>query len=165
MKRLYATTDAVEVEVLRALLRDRGIESSLDNEGGATLALGLPTGAVPLGINVADEDAAAAAEALAGHFEKQQAADTEDDPEAPAPLSSEESEAFERRVRRGRPRLRFWLAFFWLLPAAVAALVRAAEGDWTAAMLAAGAVLALIAVGWTIHLLAESRVKKKEPAP
>jgi len=52
VKRLYATTDLTEAELLRALLRDQGIESSLDNSAGAALAVGLPTAAVPIGINV-----------------------------------------------------------------------------------------------------------------
>lgn len=71
MKRLYATTDPIEAELLRVYLRDEGIETTLDNEGGAAYAIGLPTGAVPLGINVADEDAPAAAEALGRYFEKE----------------------------------------------------------------------------------------------
>lgn len=165
MKRLYATTDPIEAELIRALLRDRGIESDLDNEGGASLAVGLPTGAVPLGINVSDEDAAAAAETLAAHFEKQQAQETEDDPDAPAPLSEAESADFERKVRRSGSRMRYWLVFFYLLPGAIGALVGAALGNWKGAALAAGGVGGLIALGWFLNLLTESQVKQKEPAP
>jgi hypothetical protein len=46
VKRLYATIDLTEAEILRALLRDQGIESALDNEGGAALAVGVPSAAV-----------------------------------------------------------------------------------------------------------------------
>lgn len=55
MKRLYATTDPAEAAALRALLRDAGIESTLDPDGG---------------ILVSNENAAAGAEALAAHFER-----------------------------------------------------------------------------------------------
>ena len=64
MKRLYGTTDPAEAEILRALLRDAGIESTLDEDGG---------------IHVSNEHAAAGAEALAAHFERQ-----EGGPSAPA---------------------------------------------------------------------------------
>jgi hypothetical protein len=84
MKRLYATTDPTEAELLRAYLRDEGIESMLDNEGGAAYAVGLPTGAVPLGINVSDQDAPAAAEALGRYFEKEMGP-SERAPSEPAP--------------------------------------------------------------------------------
>jgi len=64
MKRLYGTTDPAEAAILRALLRDAGIESTLDEDGG---------------IHVSNENAAAGAEALAAHFERQ-----EGGPSAPA---------------------------------------------------------------------------------
>ena len=64
MKRLYGTTDPAEAAILRALLRNAGIESTLDEDGG---------------IHVSNEHAAAGAEALAGHFERQ-----EGGPAAPA---------------------------------------------------------------------------------
>lgn len=58
MKRLYATTDPTEAELLRALLRDAGID-------------------------VADQDAPAAAELLAAHFEKQDAGEAGPKPAGP----------------------------------------------------------------------------------
>ena len=57
MKRLYGTTDPAEAQILRTLLRDAGIESTLDEDGG---------------IHVSSEQAAAGAEALAAHFERQE---------------------------------------------------------------------------------------------
>jgi hypothetical protein len=95
MKRLYATADLTEAELLRALLRDQGIESSLDNTGGDVLAVGLPTAAAPIGINVSDEHAPAAEEALARHFEKKDTEELEADPGAPPALTPEESACFK----------------------------------------------------------------------
>ena len=50
-----------EAEILRTLLRDAGIESTLDEDGG---------------IHVSSEHAAAGAEALAAHFERQEGGPT-----------------------------------------------------------------------------------------
>lgn len=160
MKRLYGTTDPIEAELLRALLRDAGIESTLDNQNGAAYAIGLPTSVSPLGIDVSDEDAPAAADVLARHFEKRQAEDLEADPEAPTPLSDEEAAGFEDLIRRGAPRRRFYLAFFYLLPGVVTALVFAYLGQWLAAGIAGGAVLGLVAFAAIVDALA-----KKKPAP
>jgi len=160
MKRLYGTTDPIEAELLRALLRDAGIESTLDNQNGAAYAIGLPTSISTLGINIKDEDAEAAVDILARHFEKKQAEDLEDDPDAPPPLSDEESARFEEQVRRGAPRRRFYLAFFYLLPGAFTALVFALLGRWTAARISVGAVMGVIAFAWFVDLLA-----RKKPAP
>lgn len=164
MKRLYATTDPAEAELLRALLRDAGIESTLDNEYGAPYAIGLPTAAVPLGINVGDSDAAQAAEILAGHFEKTEPADLVPDPDAPPPPSTEESAAFEERVHRNSAKWRFRLALVYLLPGAITALVLAFLGEWTGAAFSGGATAGLIALGWFVQLLLESRSEKNGPA-
>jgi hypothetical protein len=163
MKRLYATTDPAEAQILRALLRDAGIETSLDNEGGADYAIGLPTSVAPLGLNVSDEDAAAAAEILAAHFEKLPLP-MEDDPEAPEPLSLEESASFEAKVRAKRPRGRFWLAFFLLLPTTVAAVVCALRGEWTIAAIAAGMLVGILALGIGFETMIWPRLKRKGPA-
>ena len=163
MKRLYATTDPTEAEILRALLRDAGIESTLDNEGGAAYAVGLPTGAVPLGINVGDQDAASAAEVLAAHFEKQTV--MEDDPEAPPPLSPEESAQFEEKVRRDSARMRRRLAQFFLILGALSGLVGASIGSWEAALIGAGSSVGLVALVWFVSLLAEPDHKENGSAP
>ena len=163
MKRLYATTDPTEAEILRALLRDAGIESTLDNEGGAAYAVGLPTGAVPLGINVIDADAAAAAEVLAAHFEKQTV--MEDDPEAPPPLTPEESAQFEEKVRRDSAKMRRRLGQFFLLLAGVSGGAGASTGSWQAALIGAGSVIGLVALVWFVSLLAEPDGKENGSAP
>lgn len=153
MKRLYATTDLAEAQILRALLRDAGIESSLDNEAGAAFAIGLPTSAAPLGINVSDEDAAAAAEVLAAHFEKQTV--MEDDPEAPPPLTPEESAAFDEKVRRGRPRRRWWMALLLLLFPGAAGTILASWGARDALLITLAAAGACLATVWFVNLLGE----------
>jgi hypothetical protein len=162
MKRLYATTDPAEAEILRALLRDAGIESTLDNEGAAAYAVGLPTGAVPLGINVVDGDAAAAAEVLAAHFQGQTV--MEDDPEAPPPIPPEESARFEEKVRRDSARMRRRLAQFFLLLGALSGLAGASVGSWQGALFVGGACFGLIALVWFVSLLAEPDEKGKGPA-
>ena len=164
MKRLYATTDPTEAKILRALLRDAGIETTIDNEGGADYIGGLPISAVPLGINVGEEDAAAAAEILAAHFEKHPFP-MDDDPEAPEPLSAEESASFEAKVRESKPRGRFWLAFVLLLPTAVAALSYTLAGKWAGAAVFGGMLVGTIAMGIGFETLIWPRLKRKGPAP
>jgi hypothetical protein len=163
MKRLYATTDPTEAEILRALLRDAGIESTLDNEGGAAYAVGLPTGAVPLGITVADGDAAAGAEVLAAHFEKQTV--MEDDPEAPPPPTPEESARFEEKVRRDSAKMRRRLAQFFLILGALSGLAGASVGSWEGALVVGGSCVGLVALVWFVSLLAEPDGREKGPAP
>ncbi len=165
MKRLYGTTDLTEAELIRAHLRDAGIESSLDNQHGAFSAIGLPTAASPIGIYVRDEDAAEAAEILALHFEKKQEEEGEPDPEAPSPLTAEESASFEERVRRGKPRRRFWLAFFWMLPGLVAMVCYALAEMWPMAVAALIGNLLFVGLVWLINALAGLGRKAKEPAP
>jgi hypothetical protein len=145
MKRLYATTDEIEAEVLRALLRDGGIESTLDDDGG---------------IDVRDEDAPAAVEILAAHFEKQDVGEV--DPDAPPPLSPEESAVFEEGIQRKRFRARLWMASFYLLPAGVWVVVVAFTEDTRTALMAAGALGGLVAFVWIVNLLLE---KQKGSAP
>ena len=70
MKRLYGTTDPAEAEDICILLRAKGIEPNLDRGDG--------TG--PIDIQVRDEDAAGAAEALARHFELQDPGASADPP-------------------------------------------------------------------------------------
>lgn len=163
MKRLYATTDPAEAEILRALLRDAGIESRLDNSGAADYAIGLPTSVTPLGITVSDEDAAPAAEILAAHFEKHPLP-TEDDPEAPEPMSLDETATFEAKVRSGKSKGRFWLAFFLLLPTAVAALSFALQGEWGRAAAAVGLLAGIVALAVGFESMVWPRLKRKEPA-
>ena len=163
MKRLYATTDQTEAELIRAHLRDAGIESSIDNQLGAAYAIGLPTSASPLGIYVRDEDAAEAAEILALHFEKKDDAG-EADPDAPPPLSPEESAQFEEKVRKGKPRRRFWLAFVWLLPGILGMICYALAGLWALALVSLGANVGLLGLLWLVNAIAGSQRKRNEPA-
>jgi hypothetical protein len=163
MKRLYATTDPTEAQVLRALLRDAGIETTIDNEGGADYAIGLPTSISPLGLNVSDEDAAAAAEILAAHFEKHPLP-MDDDPEAPEPLSAKESAAFEAKVRERKPRGRFWLAFVLLLPTGVGAVSAVIRGNSREAAVYIGALIGIVALGIGFETLIWPRLKRKGPA-
>lgn len=163
MKRLYSTTDPTEAEILRAMLRDAGIESTLDNEGGADYAIGMPISVSPLGIHVSDEDAATGAEILAAHFEKKPLA-TEDDPDAPPEMSLDESAVFEAKVRDGRSKGRFWLAFFLLLPTAVWAVSMLLSGNGIGAAVGAGVLIGAVGIGWLLHVLAKPAAQKKGPA-
>jgi hypothetical protein len=164
MKRLYATTDPTEAELISAHLRDAGIESSIDNQHGAAYAIGLPTSASPLGIYVRDEDAAEAAEILALHFEKK-IEEGEPDPDAPPPLTAEESARFEEKVQEGKPRRRFWLAFFYIAPAVLTVFCLMAAGRYEAAGVAALVVLGWLGILWAVNALAGKSRKRKEPAP
>jgi hypothetical protein len=164
MKRLYATTDPTEAELIRAHLRDAGIESSLDNQLGAAYAIGIPTSASPLGIYVRDEDAAEAAEILALHFEKKEETEGEPDPDAPPPLTAEEAAQFEEKVRKGKPRRRLWLALIWFLPNVAALLGFALSGQWAVAFVALVTLLCFVGILWAINALAGQARKEKEPA-
>jgi len=164
MKRLYATTDPTEAELIRAHLRDAGIESSLDNQLGAAYAIGIPTAASPLGIYVRDEDAAEAAEILALHFEKKDEEAGEPDPDAPPPLTPEESARFEEKVRRGKPRRRLWLVLIWFLPNAAALISSALSGKWAIAGVTSVTLICFVGVLWAINALAGLDRKNKEPA-
>ena len=164
MKLLYGTTDLTEAELIRAHLRDAGIESTLDNQHGAAYAIGLPTAAAPLAIYIRDEDAAEAAEILALHFEKK-VDDGEPDPDAPPPLTPEESAKFEEQVRKGKPRRRFWLAFVYFFPAVLGALCYALAGDLKFAVVLLVTVLGGLGILWAINELAGLGRKRKEPAP
>jgi len=159
VKRVYATTNPTEAELVRARLRDAGIESTLDNEGGAAYAIGLPTSVSPLGIDVADEDAAEAERILSSP-----ASEGEPDPDAPPPLSTEESAAFEEKVRRGNRRWGRWLVYVYFLPGFVLLVVATVRADLKAAAVVAGAMGGLLALGWWINLMVESRGKEKGPA-
>jgi len=159
MKRVYTTTDPTEAELIRARLRDAGIESFLDNQGGSQYAVGLPTSVSPLGIDVADEDAVEAAEILS-----RPAADGEADPEAPAPLSAEEDAAFKAKVHRGNRRWGRWFLGIYLLPGVVALLVCVVRQELMGALAVAGMMGGLLAVIWFVNMMAEGSVKKEGPA-
>jgi hypothetical protein len=154
MKSVYTTTDPIEAEVLRALLRDAGIESTLENGGGADFAIGMSTSAVPLGIGVVDEDAQEASDILARHFGRR-APEGPADPEAPEPLSEEESAAFEEKVRRGNRRWARWLVYVYFLPGAVFLIVLVVTGHFEGALMTAAGLASLLAVGWFVNLLLE----------
>ncbi len=57
MKAVYSTGDPAEAATLLAILRTRGIECFLENEGGAMYAMGIPSPAIPLVLSVPDGDA------------------------------------------------------------------------------------------------------------
>lgn len=155
MKRVYATVDPVEAEVLCALLRDAGIEPAMDD---ATMPL-LNTPAARA-IHVRDEDAAAAAEVLARHFEKNDL-NTEDDPEAPEPPRPDESANFEKQIARKkswrRPVLFHLGSAFWCLWI----YYYAQRGDAAKVGLGVGGLVLWLGV----DLVAGKLRKTKEPAP
>lgn len=139
MKRLYATIDAVEAEVLRALLRDRGIESALD-EGDDVNA-----------ILVRDEDAAAAAETLAEHFEK-----LEGGRETREPTAVEKKDRGPKSIL-SRAGCLFLCGGWGIIPFGLMWY----GATWQAAALIAGGILSLVAFVWILDLVAE----KKDPTP
>src|SRR5262249_4522858 len=75
VKKVYATTVIGQAEMLQVVLRNYGIESRLENEGGAQYAVGLPTAAVPIVIVVDDERAEEAARIIADEFKKPRPSD------------------------------------------------------------------------------------------
>lgn len=96
MKRVYATTDPIEAEVLRALLRDAGVESMLENRGSADFAIGMSTSAVPLGTGVSDEDAQEAVDILARHI-GHRPPEGPPDPRPPNPSARRRARSSRRR--------------------------------------------------------------------
>ena len=159
MKRIHTTTDPTEAELVRARLRDAGIESFLDNQGGAQYAVGLPTSVSPLGVDVADEDASEAADILS-----RPAAEGEPDPEAPEPLTLDETAAFQAAVEGRRSRWRRWFALVFFGPAVLMTAAWTVSGQWALASSGAIVVLGYLAFGGVIHLLATPAAKEKGPA-
>lgn len=159
MKRVWTTTDPTEAELIRARLRDAGIESLLDNQGGAQYAIGLPTSISPLGIDVADEDAAEAAELLS-HPE----AEGEPDPEAPEPQSLDETATFKAKVESRRSRWRLWFALVFLGPGILMTVAWTLSGQWALAAIGGTVVLGYLAFGGLMHLVAKPAAKEKRPA-
>jgi hypothetical protein len=139
MKRLYATADPTEAAILRSILREAGIESTLDEEDGA--------------IHVGNEDAPKAAEILAAHFEKQDPRDTG---------AAEESSLVKTRVRRSGSLTRVLAITVVLLPAATLAIMLGYNGDVEQALLMAGALGGMVAAVWIVNVMAE---KKDGSAP
>jgi hypothetical protein len=70
MKKVYSTTLIGQAEMLQMILRSRGIESRLENEGAAHYAVGLPSAAAPILIVVDDEDAEEAARVIAAEIQR-----------------------------------------------------------------------------------------------
>ncbi|HEX7896263.1 MAG TPA: DUF2007 domain-containing protein [Planctomycetota bacterium] len=64
LTRVWSCTNPSEAELLRVELRRAGIESVLDNVGGASFAIGMGTAAIPFGITVSEDDARRALEIL-----------------------------------------------------------------------------------------------------
>src|SRR5581483_10917675 len=93
MKVIWSTTDPAEASVFSALLREAGIPSSTENEGGALYAVGMPTSAVPLNIAVREADAERAQNLLRDFVHRKRSGD----------------DAFKRSVETSRRR---WLWFF-----------------------------------------------------
>ena len=138
VKRLYATLNTAEAQRLRALLKDQGIDATLEADGG---------------IHVRDEDAPAAAEALARHFEKETGAEA-----APPP---EESAALEAKARRrvyGK-RLFLLLILFW---PGILYLAWFFDEPWKKVTAGAAGVLSLVAFIWVVGVIAEN---KTGPSP
>lgn len=75
MKKVYSTTRIGEAEMLQVVLRKHGIESRLENEGGALYAVGVPSAAAPIVIVVDDERAEEAARIIAEEFRKPKTTD------------------------------------------------------------------------------------------
>lgn len=73
MKTIYVTSDPAEAEMIRVVLRDAGIESTLGNTGAAFLAVGMPTPAAPLTISVEDAWEAQARGVVEGYFRRKSA--------------------------------------------------------------------------------------------
>jgi hypothetical protein len=67
VKRLYATPSVDEAQKLQALLKQAGIEASIDTRSGASIQ----TGAVNFALYIQDADGPAAVEVLAAWLEKE----------------------------------------------------------------------------------------------
>lgn len=99
MKAVFSTTSPTEAQGAQVRLDAHGIESVLENEGGAYYAIGFPSPLVPLVVSVRDEDAEEARRVLAE--------------ERPSPTA--EDAEFREQVRLSREAARRG----WLLVVAV----------------------------------------------
>jgi hypothetical protein len=75
MKKVYSTILIGQAEMLQMILRSRGIESRLENEGAANYAVGTPSAAAPIVIVVGDEDAEEAARVIAAEIQRPRGSD------------------------------------------------------------------------------------------
>ncbi len=106
MKCVFATTEFVDLQLIRLALGDHGIDAMVEDESSAIFAIGMPTAAAPFRISVRDEDEERARNVIHDVFENRRK--KKDEPESP-------EDPFPKTVRRKRNRYR-WL---WLIGGAV----------------------------------------------
>ena len=70
MRKIYSTTVIGQAQMLQVVLRNYGIESRLDNENAAMLAVGMPIPGVAIGILVEDDRAEEAAKIVSEELQK-----------------------------------------------------------------------------------------------
>ena len=109
MKYVFATTEFVDLQLIRLALGDHGIDAMVENEGAALYAVGMPTAAAPFRISVRDEDVETARNVIHDIFEQRRKKKGE-------PETSEDP--FQKTVRRKRIRYRWMFggAAFLLFP-------------------------------------------------
>ncbi len=105
MKCVFATTEFVDLQLIRLALGDHGIDGMVENEGAALYGIGMPTSAAPIQISVRDEDEEKARNVIHDVFEQRKKKRKEKEEK---PDSSEDP--FPNTTRRKRIRYRWmWL--------------------------------------------------------
>ena len=110
MKYVFATTEFVDLQLIRLALGDHGIDAMVEDEFSAIFAIGMPTAAAPFRISVRDEDEEKARNVIHEVFEQRKKKRKE---KAEKPDSAEDP--FQKTVRRKRIRYR-WM---WLIGGAI----------------------------------------------
>jgi RsiW-degrading membrane proteinase PrsW (M82 family) len=98
MRRVLATTSLAEAHILCSALADHGLNATLENEISSTMAVGMPTAAVPVYVCVPESDLREAREFLAELRKPAAPASGEGagEPEAPAGVARKKD--FRRRL-------------------------------------------------------------------
>ena len=110
MKYVLATTEFVDLQLIRLALGDHGIDGMVENEGAALYGIGMPSSAAPFRISVRDEDEEKAWNVIHDFFEQRKKKRKKQEEK---PDSSEDP--FQKTVRRKRIRYR-WM---WLIGGAI----------------------------------------------
>lgn len=153
MKVIWSTTDPAEASVFSALLGQVGIACTVENEGSAFYAMGMPTSVVPLNIAVQDSDAERAQGIIQDFVQKKRLS---------GEASRDSEGAFEKSVQAGRRRWVWMFVLGYAVPIAIILAAVAATGWENATHSAAwmtGALLIFLFV--SIGLWATKRRKAK----
>ena len=133
MKYVFATTEFVDLQLIRLALGDHDIDAMVEDEGAALYAIGMPTAAAPFRISVRDEDEEKARNVIHDFFEQRKKKRKKEKPES----SEDPSPKTTRRKR---------IRYLWMWLIGGAAFVLFPLWDLKPAILVAALAINVIAI-------------------